>query len=108
MLYDESRTFHPPVPDVRQTAADLAPILAYVTEAHRQQLVNENVRSINYNETTIQPTTIHAHIQDIYTPGDRLVKPKRTQHKRQAPRAHGYPCVREGCAKTFDRACELK
>jgi hypothetical protein len=116
MLYNESQYFPPPIPDIHQTAADLAPIYAYITEAHGQPLVNDNVRHINANETTIQPETVQAYIEDIYTPGDR-VKGRRVRSRsrsdgarptRQAPRTRGYPCIVAGCEETFNRACELK
>jgi hypothetical protein len=116
MLYNEPQYLTPPISDVHQTAADLAPIYAYITEARHQPLVNDNVRSINANETTIQPETVQAHIEDIYTPGDRA-KGKRVRSRsssdgarqtRQAPRTRGYPCVVDGCEQTFNRACELK
>jgi hypothetical protein len=110
MLYNESRAFCAPLPDVHQAAEDLAPVLAYNIEARRQPLMNENVQYVNANETTIQPATVQAHIEDTYTPGDRLSKssPRKAPHRRQAPRVHGYPCLFEGCERTFDRACELK
>ncbi|KAH7382392.1 hypothetical protein DE146DRAFT_226199 [Phaeosphaeria sp. MPI-PUGE-AT-0046c] len=109
MLYHEPRASCHPLPDVHQTADDLAPVLAYVTEARRQLLMNENLRYVNANETTIQPATVQAHIEDTYTPGDRLGKSstRKAPHRRQAPRFHGYPCRFEGCERTFDRACEL-
>jgi hypothetical protein len=110
MLYNEPHPFRSPLQDVHDPVADLAPIFAYVAEAYRQPLMNDNVRYINANETTIQPTTVQAHIEDIYTPGDRLdgTKQRRVPHRRQAPRVRGYPCQFDGCEKTFDRACELK
>jgi hypothetical protein len=96
--------FHAPL-----SAADLAPIFAYVTEANQQQpLMNDNVQYMNSNETTVQPATVLAHLEDIYTPGDRLGSGKARTHRRQAPRTAGYPCMHDGCGKTFDRACELK
>jgi hypothetical protein len=109
MLY-QPQAFCPPPPDVHQTSTDLTPLLAYVVESRTQSLMNENVRYINANETTIQPATVQAHIEDIYTPGDRIGKPscKKAPHRRQAPRSGGYPCTYDGCEKTFDRACELK
>lgn len=91
------------MPDV--TAADLAPIYAYVTESRRQPLDKEHVWCINANETTIQPSTVQAHIEDTYTPGDRS---RRAPHRRQAPRVGGFPCKVDGCGKAFNRACELK
>ncbi|KAF1913425.1 hypothetical protein BDU57DRAFT_356113 [Ampelomyces quisqualis] len=106
-MYNEPQAFQPPIADVRQTAPDLAPIYAYLREHQMPQLMNENVRNINANETTIQPQTVQAHIEDTYTPGDRLSKPRKTSHRRQAARSRGYPCSYEGCEKTYDRACEL-
>jgi hypothetical protein len=110
MLWNEPQAFHPPLPDVHQTATHLAPIFDFVNEARRQPLMDENVQCVNANETTIQSTTVQAHIEDTYTPGDRLVKisSRKASHRRQAPRHRGYPCRSEGCEKTFDRACELK
>jgi hypothetical protein len=110
MLWNEPQVFHPPLPDVHQTAAHLAPIFAYITEGRRQPLMDENIRYVNTNETAIQSTTVQAHIEDIYTPGDRLAKisSRKASHRRQAPRHRGYPCRFEECEKTFDRACELK
>ncbi|KAF2824184.1 hypothetical protein CC86DRAFT_51464 [Ophiobolus disseminans] len=98
MFEYKPQSFHTPL-----TAADLAPIFAYV-EADRQPLMNNYVQNINANETTVQPATVQAYIEDIYTPGDRTGS---APHRRQAPRAAGYPCKHEGCGKTFDRACEL-
>lgn len=97
----EPQSFHAPL-----TAADLAPIFAYV-EADRQPLMNSHVHSLNANETTVQPATVQAHVEDIYTPGDRTGS-RRAPHRRQAPCAAGYPCKHDGCGKAFDRACELK
>lgn len=112
MLYNEPAHFHAPLQDFNQTAADLAPIFAYVTEQPRQPLINEHIRFIDANGTTVQPATVQAHIEDIYTPGDRLPSrrpgSRKAPHKRQAPRPGGYPCSVEGCERTFDRACELK
>ena len=104
MFYDEQHY---------QTAADLAPILAYVTDAPSQTLIDENMDYINANETTVRTTTVQAHIEDTYTPGDRLqhARPsgsRRPAHRRQAPRLGGYSCSAEGCDRIFDRACELK
>lgn len=114
MLYNdpEPKAFHANLADFSQTDADLAPIFAYVTEEDRQPLINEHIRYINANETTIQPATVQAHIEDIYTPGDRLQSrpptSRKAPHRRQAPRPGGYPCHVEGCDRVFDRACELK
>lgn len=111
MLYEETLPFNPPAPDVNATAAELAPVLAWVTEDYRQPATNENIQYMNMNETLVRPETVQAHIDDIYTPGDRLEKnagSKRAPHRRQAPRPRGYPCNYHGCDKIFDRACELK
>jgi hypothetical protein len=109
MLY-EPQNFCPPLPDVYQAATDFTALFEYVAETRTQFLMNENVQCINANETTIQPATVQAHIEDIYTPGDRLGKTcsRKAPHRRQAPRSGGFPCNHEGCEKTFDRACELK
>jgi hypothetical protein len=111
MLYSESRTYDT-LSDLNQTATvDLTPVIAYVNEAYRQPLINEHVRCINTNQTTIQPITVQAHIEDTYTPGDRTEEAEqgwRAPYKRQAPRPGGYPCNSGGCGKIFDRACELK
>ena len=101
MLEYEPQPFHAPL-----TAADLAPIFAYVNEVDTQPLMNNNVQHLNTNETTVQNATVQAHIEDIYTPGDRTGS--RKAQRRQAPRAAGYPCRHDGCGKTFNRACELK
>jgi hypothetical protein len=116
MLYNEPQYVQPPIFDIQQTAADLTPIYAYITESHRPSLVNDNVWNINANETTVQSGTVQAHIEDTYTPGDR-VKGKKVRSRsssggvrqtRQAPRTRGYPCVIDGCEQIFNRACELK
>ena len=115
-LYSEPQPFQPPLLDRHHTDADLGPLLAFVTEAvieaQRQPLINENVRYINANETTVQPDTVQAHIEDTYNPGDRLQdgRPgsRKAASKRQTPRVNGYPCNADGCERTFDRACELQ
>ncbi|KAH4958747.1 hypothetical protein HBI78_174470 [Parastagonospora nodorum] len=108
MLY-EPQTFCPTLPDVHQIDTDYTALIDYVARVRTQSLMNENVQYINANETTIQPATVQAHIEDIYTPGDRLDKTssRKAPHRRQAPRPGGYSCRHEGCMKTFDRACEL-
>jgi hypothetical protein len=111
MLWDEPQAFHPPLPDAHQAAAHLAPVFAYVTEARRQPLMGVNIQHLNANETTIQPTTVQAHLDEIYTPGDRHISrnsSRKASHRRQTPRPRGYPCTFEGCEKAFDRNCELK
>jgi hypothetical protein len=95
------------------TAADLAPIFTYAAENRMRSLDAEHIRYVNANETTIEPATVQAHVEDIYTPSDRLErrrlsKSNRAPHRRQAPHPGGYPCKKEGCERTFDRACELK
>ncbi|KAF1940453.1 hypothetical protein EJ02DRAFT_406615 [Clathrospora elynae] len=111
MLYNESELFHMPVFGHQQTQDDLAPIYEYVKEAERRPLNNEHLRCMDADETTVQPTTVQAHIEDTYTPGDRLEtrRPgsRKAAHRRQAPRAGGFPCDVEGCDRAFDRQCEL-
>lgn len=112
MLYNDPVPLTMALPDLHQTEPDLAPIAAYNNEADRQPLIDEHIYYINANETTVQPATVQAHVEDIYTPGDRLEQRKpsgsrKATHKRQAPRRGGYPCNIDGCERTFDRACEL-
>jgi hypothetical protein len=111
MLFDTNEPFHMSPLDHHQTQADFAPLLDWVTDA-RQPLMNEHLRNIDANETTVQPTTIQAHIEEIYTPGDRLPSrrpgSRKAAHRRQAPRPGGFLCTVEGCDKAFDRQCELK
>ncbi|KAL5388613.1 hypothetical protein PMIN02_007620 [Paraphaeosphaeria minitans] len=75
-----------------------------------QPLVHETVRRLEDNATTVNPNTVLKHIKDTYTPGDRTAEPtsRRPSHKRQPPRPRGFPCVYEGCGRTFDRSCDLK
>lgn len=107
MLYSKSAHYQPLVPDPSQVIHDLAPLVAY---NNTQPLMDETLWEINVNETTVQSTTVQAHVEDTYTPGDRLDEPKsrRLTHRRQAPRAGGFPCRHQDCGKIFDRACELK
>lgn len=112
MLYREPEPLQMPLLGPSQTEADYEPLLAYVNHAQRQLLINDNVRCINGNETSVQPATVLEHVKDTYTPGDRLQKrrlaSRKPAAKRQAPRWRGFPCFALDCEKTFDRACELK
>lgn len=118
MLQYEPQHFHALLPDPNHMAVDLRPIFDYVTANTYEQplqrpLMNDNVHYFDANETTVQPATVQAHIEDTYTPGDRLDEHRaaaspRSPHRRQAPRRRGYPCDYEACDRTFDRACELK
>jgi hypothetical protein len=112
MLFEQPQPLPMPLADPYQTEAELEPIFQYVTEANRQPLINEHVRYMNANETTVQAATVQAHIEDIYTPGDRLQdtqpRSRKSLQKRQPPRPGGFLCDFEGCDGTFDRACELK
>lgn len=96
------------LPVINHTEPDLKPLFDYL--ADRQPLIDENVQYINADETTMQPATIQAHIEDTYTPGDRLQsKPARkASNRRQPPRPGHYRCTANGCERTFDRQCELK
>lgn len=108
MLSNAPEPSYTPLPDFNHTDADLAPIYAYVTENDAQPLINEHVWHFNADETTVQPATVQAHIEDTYTVGDRTrPSSRKAPHRRQAPRLGGYPCNVEGCERTFDRACEL-
>jgi hypothetical protein len=95
--------------DFDQTQSDFALLYQYVNPGV-QPLISEHVRVMDANETTIQPATVQAHVEDTYTPGDRLSarRDRRAQQKRQAPRAGGFRCNEDGCGKTFDRQCDLK
>lgn len=79
-------------------------------EESRQSLVNENVRRLEENATTVNPNTVQRFVEDTYTPGDRLAETtsRRPGHKRQPPRPRGFPCVYEGCGRIFDRSCDRK
>ncbi|KAH8701405.1 hypothetical protein GQ44DRAFT_631816 [Phaeosphaeriaceae sp. PMI808] len=92
-------------------AEALKPVFTYVNRSHRESLRNENIHYINANETTVQPETVQAHIDDTYTPGDRLDETnagsRTASHRRHAPRPRGFPCPIEGCEKAFDRACDV-
>lgn len=72
MLLDyDPQPYHTPI-----TAAELAPIFANDTESNRQLLMDDVVQCMNTNETTVHPATVQAHIEDIYTPGDRACELK--------------------------------
>jgi len=107
MLQADTPHFEDLLPDAVQTSRDFAPLLEYIRP---QQLLGENLDYINENETTVQPATVQAHVEDTYTPGDRLAKKRsrRVAHRRQAPCVNGFPCDHGGCDRVFDRACELK
>lgn len=87
------------------------PQLPLFAEPDRQPLVNEIVRQLNDNATTVQPTTVQMHVEDTYTPGDRLQAARarrRPSHRRQPLIEGGFPCTYQGCGKTFNRSCDLK
>jgi hypothetical protein len=96
--------------DFGQTQLDLLPIREYVDAGYRQPLIDEHVQIMDVNETTVQQSTVQAHVEDTYTPGDRLSarRNRKSTHKRQAPRPGGFHCNKDGCSKTFDRQCDLK
>jgi len=91
-----------------RTQPDLAPIYDFVNGG--QSLLREHVRVMDANETTVQPATVQAHVEDTYNPGDRLAtrRNRKGSNKRQAPRPGGFHCDEDGCSKTFDRRCDLK
>lgn len=94
------------------SVAGLDQVIDYVTDPG-EHLVDDFVRRMNHNETTVQPATVQAHIDDTYLPGDRQIphSPVESQylpHRRHAPRKNGFACTAEGCNKVFDRNCELK
>ena len=104
--WSQISVFDDPEPEVLQTPS-------YFSEAYRQPLVDDVVRRLNDDSTTIQPSTIQIHVEGTYNPGDRLeavsrAGSRRQPHRRQAPRPGGFPCVLDGCGKTFDRSCDLK
>jgi len=90
----------------------LAPVYEYVNGAYGQPLNDEHIQSMDANETTVQPTTIQTHIEDTYTPGDRLParrpRSRKAAQRRQAPRDGGFTCNADGCDKVFNRQCDLK
>ncbi|KAF2029750.1 hypothetical protein EK21DRAFT_112621 [Setomelanomma holmii] len=123
MLQYDPQLFHAPLPDPAQ-AVDLGPLVAFNTTAENHDLppqqqppqpplMNDNVQYFDWNGTTVQPATVQAHIEDIYTPGDRqrrktsIIGVRTSPSRRQAPRPGGYACDHEGCERRFDRACEL-
>lgn len=77
-------------------------------------LVDANVRRLDDNGTTIQPSTIQVHVEGTYNPGDRLqaasLSPsRRSPNRRQQPKPGGFKCPVEGCgSKPFNRSCDLK
>jgi hypothetical protein len=112
MFFNElSEPLHMPLPDHHQTPADIAHLVDWLTDT-RQPLLPEHLRNIDANGTSVQPTTIQAHIEETYNAGDRLPtrRPgsRRAALRRQAPRPGGFSCNVEGCDKAFDRQCELK
>lgn len=77
------------------------------------RLIDANVRRLDDNGTTIPPRAIQVHVENTYNPGDRLEaasrsSSRRTPHRRQQPRPGGFPCPVDGCARSFDRSCDLK
>ncbi|RYO25207.1 hypothetical protein AA0121_g1360 [Alternaria tenuissima] len=110
-FYNDPGLFNMPSLDFEQTPADLAPVYEYVNAGHGQPLINDYMQIMDGNETTVQPATVQAHVEDIYTPGDRLSarrsRNRKPVQKRQAPRPGGFPCSTEGCDRTFDRQCDL-
>jgi hypothetical protein len=79
------------------------------TDQEQPSLIDANVRYFEKNATTVRDDTVRSHLMDIYTPGyPSEPTPRRLSHKRQAPRAGGFPCLFDGCVKTFDRSCDLK
>ncbi|KAF2684451.1 hypothetical protein K458DRAFT_31981 [Lentithecium fluviatile CBS 122367] len=86
------------------------PAVPFFTDADRQPLLDANVRRLNDDATTIQPSTVQIHVEGTYNPGDRLrAVSRRSPHKRQAPRpGGGFPCPFDGCGKSYDRSCDLK
>ncbi|KAI4955109.1 hypothetical protein J4E91_000965 [Alternaria rosae] len=107
-FYVDPSVFLMPPLGFDQTQPDLAPIYNFVKAG--QSLLSENVRVMDANETTVQPVTVQAHVEDTYNPGDRLAtrRNRRTVHKRQAPCPGGFRCEKDDCNKTFDRKCDLK
>lgn len=78
-------------------------------EHDQRPLFDTNVHQLDLNATTVGPSTVQMHVEDTYTPGDRLASTsRRPAHKRQAPRPRGFPCASDGCGQTFDRSCDLK
>ncbi|KAF2469637.1 uncharacterized protein BDR25DRAFT_46673 [Lindgomyces ingoldianus] len=99
------------LPVLPASSPELEPQLPYYTSADRQTLKDEVVRQLEENATNVQEGTVQAHIEDIYTPGDRTTTTagsQRATHRRQAPRPGGFPCSYPGCGKPFNRQCDLK
>ncbi|KAG9192586.1 hypothetical protein G6011_11320 [Alternaria panax] len=111
-FYTDPGLFYMPPLDFEQTPSDLAPVYEYLNAGHGQPLINDHMRTMDVNETTVQPATVQAHIEDIYTPGDRLSarrsRNRKAVQKRQAPRPGGFLCSTDGCDRAFDRQCDLK
>ncbi|KAF2018531.1 hypothetical protein BU24DRAFT_99075 [Aaosphaeria arxii CBS 175.79] len=78
-------------------------------------------------QTTMEPPTVQAHVEDTYTlrdgllvsheldvysPGDRALgtnsRTTPTSQRIQAPLPGGFPCTAEGCKRIFERICDLK
>jgi hypothetical protein len=96
--------------EINQTLSGPASVYNDINTADAQLLTSNRIRSMDVNERIIQPATVQAHVEDIYTPGDRSSgqRNRKAVSKRQAPRENGYPCDKDGCGKTFDRQCDLK
>ncbi|KAF5845515.1 hypothetical protein GGP41_003057 [Bipolaris sorokiniana] len=99
-----------PPPDTHETEVNLTPVWDYVT-GDRRPVLNEYIQRIDANETTVQPITVQAYIDDIYTPGDRS-SPRQTKSgkrssRRQPPREGGFVCNEPGCTEVFNRQCDL-
>ncbi|KAF1998718.1 hypothetical protein P154DRAFT_243169 [Amniculicola lignicola CBS 123094] len=82
----------------------------YFADTYNQPLSMPYLHQFNENATTVQPSTVQEFVEDIYTPGDRLLSGDagRGPHRRQAPRPGGFPCDAVNCAKKFNRSCDLK
>ncbi|EUC42950.1 hypothetical protein COCMIDRAFT_39063 [Bipolaris oryzae ATCC 44560] len=99
-----------PPPDTHETEVNLTPVCDYVTGGPRP-VSNEYIQRINANETTVQPGTVQAHVDDTYTPGDRLLsrqaRSRRRSGRRQPPREGGFVCNEPECTQVFNRQCDL-
>jgi hypothetical protein len=100
----EPTHYTPPSTNDYNPTVDLSDLVHWMEDA-RLPLFDNTIQFMNANETTVQSTTVQAHVESIYTPGDRQRRPS---PKRQALRKGGYACNIIGCNKAFDRACELK
>lgn len=100
-----------PPPDTHETEVNLTPVWNYVTGDPRP-VSNEYIQRIDANETTVQPITVQAYINGIYTPGDRSssrqTKSRKRSSRRQPPREGGFICNEPECTGVFDRQCDLK